>query len=167
MAKEKQSEKEVTEVAEAEDLKDQGDKIIRNHMLVTMGVGLVPVPLLDMVGITGVQLNMLRKLSKIYEVPFSEHKVKNILASLIGGGATIPVAATLMSLVKDIPLVGHAIGAVSMPITAGAITYAVGKVFVQHFASGGTFLTFDPDKVRDYYAEMLKKGKTVATDMKA
>jgi len=54
-----------------------------------------------------------------------------------------------------------------MPITAGAVTYAVGKVFHQHFASGGTFLSFDPDKVRDYYAEMLREGKTVAANMKA
>ncbi len=123
--------------------------------------------MLDLVGITGVQLNMLRKLSKIYEVPFSEHKVKNILTSLVGGGGSIPVAGALASLVKLVPIVGHTIGAVSLPISAGAITYAVGKVFQQHFASGGTFLTFDPDKVRDYYAEMLKKGKTVAAGMKA
>ena len=166
MVEEKQS-NDVTEIEEVEDPKDQGGKIIRNHMLASMGVGLIPVPILDLVGITGVQLNMLRKLSKIYEVPFSEHKVKNILTSLIGGGVSLPIAGTLMSLVKVIPVVGHAIGAVSLPITAGAITYAVGKVFLQHFASGGTFLTFDPDKVRDYYAEMLKKGKSVAAGLKA
>jgi len=38
-----------------------------------------------------------------------------------------------------------------MPIVAGAATYAIGKVFVRHFASGGTFLTFNPEKVKDYY----------------
>ena len=42
-------------------------------------------------------------------------------------------------------------------------TYAAGRVFHQHFASGGTFLTFDPDKVREYYAQMLEEGKTIAT----
>ena len=141
----------------------QGERIVRNHMLIAMGVGLVPFPIVDMVGITGVQLNMLRKLSNIYEVPFTEHKVKNILASLIGGGSAIPLSSSLLSLTKIIPGIGQAIGAVTMPVTAGATTYAVGMVFHQHFASGGTFLTFDPDKVRDYYAKMIAKGKDVAS----
>jgi uncharacterized protein (DUF697 family) len=143
------------------------NKIVRNHVLVSMGMGLIPVPMMDIVGITGVQLNMLRKLAKAYQVPFSEHKVKNILSSLIGAGGTIPVAGVFYSFVKMIPVVGQTIGSVSMPIAAGATTYAVGKVFLMHFASGGTFLTFDPEKVKDYYAEMLKEGKTVAAGMKA
>ena len=42
-----------------------------------------------------------------------------------------------------------------MPVIAGA-AYAVGKVFIQHFASGGTFLTFDPEKVRAHYAGRAK-----------
>ncbi|MDM8536954.1 DUF697 domain-containing protein [Desulfobacterales bacterium HSG17] len=149
------------------DIKTDANKSIRNHVIVSMGAGLIPLPGVDLVAITGVQLNMLRKLSKIYEIPFSEHKVKNIVSSLIGGGTSIPVAGAFASVVKFIPVVGQAIGAVSLPISAGAITYAVGKVFLQHFASGGTFLTFDPDKVRDYYNEMLKEGKTVAAGMKS
>jgi hypothetical protein len=35
----------------------------------------------------------------------------------------------------------------------------MGKVFIQHFESGGTFLTFDPQQVRDYYAQQFEKGK--------
>lgn len=146
---------------------DDGNRIIRNHVLVSMGVGLIPLPMVDLVGVTGVQLNMLRKLSNLYKVPFSENKVKNIVSALIGGGGSIPVARVIASLVKVIPVVGSTIGAISMPISAGSITYAVGKVFLQHFASGGTFLTFDPEKVKEYYAKMLKEGKTVAADLKS
>ena len=145
--------------------RDDGNRIIKNHVLVSMGVGLIAVPLLDFVGITGAQLNMLRRLAKIYEIPFSKNKVKSILASLIGGGGSLPVAMIFGSLVKSVPVLGQTVGAVSMPISAGAMTYAVGKVFLQHFASGGTFLTFDPEAVRNYYAEMLKEGKTAAAGM--
>jgi uncharacterized protein (DUF697 family) len=155
-----------TEQKNAAALAKDGNKVIRNHMLVSMGVGLIPIPMADLVGITAVQLNMLRKLAKLHEVPFTQHKVKSILTALVGGGGSVPVAEGFASLVKFIPVVGTTVGAVSMPITAGAVTYAVGKVFLQHFASGGTFLTFDPEKVRDYYAEMFKEGKTAAaTDM--
>jgi uncharacterized protein (DUF697 family) len=142
-----------------------GSKVIRNHVAVSMAVGLIPIPMADLVGITAVQLNMLRKLAKIYEVPFTQHKVKSILTALIGGGGSLPVAEGFASLVKFVPVVGSTVGAVSMPITAGAVTYAVGRVFLQHFASGGTFLTFDPEKVRDYYAEMFKEGKAAAANM--
>ncbi|MDM8517364.1 DUF697 domain-containing protein [Desulfobacterales bacterium HSG16] len=164
MVEEKKIEETVEETA---DLKEQGRKIVRNHMLASMGVGLVPMPIVDLVGITGVQINMVRKLSKIYGVPFSEHKLKNILSSLIGGSVSVPIAGAVFSLVKFIPVVGSTFGALSMSVSAGSTTYAVGKVFHQHFASGGTFLTFNPDKVREYYNEMLKKGRAKATEAKA
>jgi uncharacterized protein (DUF697 family) len=140
--------------------------IIKKHILCSMGAGLIPIPMLDVVTITGIQLNMLRRLAKLYEVPFNEHKVKSVLSSLVGGSMTVPIAGTLLSLTKMIPVAGQAVGMVTMPITAGASTFAVGKVFNQHFASGGTFLTFDPVKVREYYASMFEKGKNVAAGMK-
>jgi uncharacterized protein (DUF697 family) len=92
-----------------------------------------------------------------------EGKGKNALAALIGGSFPTSVAPLVISLTKMIPLVGSTIGAVSLPLVSGASTYAVGKVFIQHFESGGTFLTFDPETVRAYYAEKLKEGKTIAS----
>lgn len=155
-----------TEINDSITPKDEACKLIRNHSITSAAISLVPIPIVDIVGITGVQLNMLRRLAKVYEVPFSEHKVKNILTSLIGGGGTLPLSSVVGSLAKSIPVIGQTVGAVSMPITAGAVTYAVGKVFLQHFASGGTFLTFDPEKVRAYYEEMLSEGKTVVAAAK-
>ena len=70
------------------------------------------------------------------------------------------------TLAKAIPGIGTTAGVVAMPILGGATTYATGKVFIQHFASGGTFLSFNPDKVKAYYEEMLKEGQKVAVDMK-
>jgi len=145
---------------------EEVSKIVRNHVVGSMGVGLIPIPLVDIVALTGVQLNMLRKLAKAYGIPFSKDKGKNVLASLLGAGMSVPIGATLSSLVKAIPVVGQATGALTMPVTAGAVTYAIAKVFTQHFASGGTFLNFDPEAVKEYYMEMLKEGEKVAGDMK-
>jgi uncharacterized protein (DUF697 family) len=128
-----------------------------------MAVGLVPVPLVDFAGVTVIQLNMLRVIAKKYGVPFSKSTVKNILSSLVGGAVPATVSAPLAaSFTKLVPGAGTAAGVVTMPIISGASTYAVGKVFVQHFASGGTFLTFKPEKVKAYYEEMFKEGKKVA-----
>jgi len=154
--------KEITAAASDKD----ADKILRNHVLGSMGVGLIPMPLVDLVALTGVQLNMLRKLAKAYNIPFSQDKVKNLLASLIGGSIPVTFSNVVASLIKSVPIVGQTTGAVAMPILAGATTYAVGRVFVQHFASGGTFLNFDPETVRDYYAAMFKEGEKLAAGLK-
>lgn len=145
----------------------QVDKTIKHHMWASAGLGIIPVPLVDLAGVTLVQLNMLRKLSNYYGVPFSKNVVKNLLGSLLGGAVPAAVGAPVASLVKAVPLVGTAIGVLTAPVVGAATTYAVAKVFVQHFASGGTFLTFNPEKVREHYAQMFKEGQQVATEMKA
>ncbi len=142
------------------------DHTIRNHVIGSLGVGLIPMPVLDLVALTGIQLNMLRKLSKKFDVPFSKDKAKNLLGALIGGGLPVTFTPLIASLVKSIPIIGQASGAIAMPALAGATTYAVGKVFTQHFASGGTFLNFNPDEVKEYYEQMFKEGQKVAAGMK-
>ena len=145
---------------------DSSEGTIRNHVLGSMGVGMIPIPVVDLVALTGIQLNMLRKLAKAYDIPFSKDKVKNILASLIGGGLPVTFSAAFTSLMKSVPIIGATAGVLAMPILAGATTYAVGKVFTQHFASGGTFLNFDPETVKDHYYEMFKEGQDLAAKIK-
>ena len=131
-------------------------------MLAAMGFGILPLPGADTLALITIQLNMLRNLAKFYKLPFPEHTVRSLLGSLIGSFSAVPIAVGLISASKFIPVIGSTFAALSMPVTAGAVTYAVGKVFNQHFASGGTFLTFDPQKVKEYYGEMLKEGKAQA-----
>jgi hypothetical protein len=40
----------------------------------------------------------------------------------------------------------------------------LGKVFIQHFESGGTFLTFDPMTVRAHFARLQEEGRKVAAE---
>jgi|GEM_PF-370080 len=138
------------------------EKILKNHVFLAMGAGLLPIPLVDMAMFTGVQMNMLKKLASLFDIPFCRDKGKYLIATLAGSALPSLSAATLVSFFKTIPLVGQVFGALTMPVTGGAATYALGRVFIQHFASGGTFLNFDPDQVRDYYAQMFRTGTRVA-----
>ena len=150
------------EVPEEESKALRGAKIIRNYSLVTAGAGFIPLPLADVTVIAGVQLKLLHSLAKLYEVPFTSNLGKSLIAALTGGVASDGIArGTLGSLVKAVPIVGSVAGMLTLPAIAGATTYAVGKVFLQHFESGGTFLDFDPDKVKEYFAEQIEKGKLV------
>jgi uncharacterized protein (DUF697 family) len=146
---------------------DAAEKIIRQNVLWAAGGGVIPIPVVDMIAITVVDIKMLKELSALYEVPFKEDQVKNIVASLLAGlGAPTLGMALTVSLVKAIPVIGVMSAFVAIPGLAAAFTYAVGKVFVQHFASGGTFLDFDPKKVREHFAREFEEGKIVATKVK-
>ncbi|OQX07257.1 MAG: hypothetical protein BWK80_49685, partial [Desulfobacteraceae bacterium IS3] len=143
------------------------DRILRHHVWTSMGVGLIPLPIADIAGLTIVQIHLLRKLAKLYGIPFSKGALKNTLSSVVGGLFPVSVSGPLAaSITKFIPAAGQAAGVITMPLIAGATTYALGKVFIQHFASGGTFLSFDPEKVKAYYREMFEEGKKVSADLR-
>jgi hypothetical protein len=36
-------------------------------------------------------------------------------------------------------------------------------VFIQHFESGGTFLDFNPDEVKEYFKAQFEEGRKLAT----
>jgi len=142
------------------------EKLAKNHILASMGVGLVPFPLVDMVALFGIQLDMVKKLSAEYDVPFKQECGRSVIASLLGGFIPAALGSAAASIIKFIPIIGQAAGAVTMPVVAGASTYAIHKVFVQHFESGGTFLDLDPVKVKAYFSEQFAKGKKVVADLK-
>jgi uncharacterized protein (DUF697 family) len=152
-----------TKTATKEKAPKAGDldaKIISKHMFMSMGVGAVPIPFLDMVGITAIQLHMIKKISKNHGDLFNKQIVVNVVSSLVGAvGAQSAATGTLGSLVKTIPVIGSVAGAVTYPAIAGATTFALGQVFVRHYESGGTLLTLKTSNVKDVFKEQYEKGK--------
>jgi uncharacterized protein (DUF697 family) len=133
---------------------------VKRYMVIAMGSGLIPIPIVDMAALTGVQLQLLSQLAKHYRVEFSGELGRSLIASLLGGTTSVVASTTVFHfLARFIPVSGWLVGAMSTALFGGASTYAVGKIFIQHFESGGTFLTFDPDKVRQHYAQELEKGR--------
>jgi uncharacterized protein (DUF697 family) len=145
----------------------QAEEIIAKHVSSALWIGLLPVPVLDFVAVTWIQLKMTEQLADLHDIPFTKNNVKNVLLSLIGGGFSASVSYRLLLSASKIfgpglPLVS----VVGSGVTAGATTYAVGKVFSRHFAEGGTFLSFDPKKASAFYQQMFEEGRSVAADMK-
>lgn len=141
--------------------------ITTKYMWWTMGAGLIPIPFVDLVAVSGVQLKMIKDMADIYDVKFSENRGKSIVSALLGSIVPNSLAAGgVGSLLKMIPFVGTVIGGISMSLFSGAATYAMGKVFIQHFETGGTFLDFNPDSVKEYFKTQFEKGKKVAEEMK-
>ena len=141
---------------------DHADSIIKNHMIWSMGAGFIPVPIADLFAVSAIQLDMIRQMCKLYEVDFQQTQGKALITALTGSG----LARLGARAVKFIPGVGSILGGVTMAVLSGASTFALGEVFKKHFETGGTFLDFDPQRLKNYYNEKFEKGKQVAEDMR-
>ena len=145
---------------------NEAKAIVKKNMLWSMGLSVVPIPAVDLIGVTAFQVKALNELSNLYELPFSEHKIKNVVATLLSGLGTVYLGQALaLSMFKVVPVLGPLAAMTATPLMAGAMTYALGKVFIQHFESGGTFLDFDPKAVRSYFREQFSEGLKVAAEM--
>ena len=143
------------------------DHVLRQYTLGAMAVGLVPIPVVDLVALVAVQLKMLHSLAGVYDIEFKADLGRSAVASLVGGTVSTSLSPTLAaSLAKLIPGIGQTLASGSASLLNGAATYAVGKVFIQHFAAGGTFLSFDPEAVRDYFQTQLQEGGRVTAESK-
>lgn len=137
------------------------DGIIRNHTLYATGLGLLPVPMVDLLAVTAVQLNMIKMICDEYDLDFNENMVKTSITALAGS----TFAKLGASLLKSIPVVGTMIGGASMAVLSGATTYAVGMVFKKHFESGGSLANFNAEAWKKFYEDMFQEGKKEAQKM--
>ncbi len=142
---------------------EKADSIIKNHMIWSMGAGLIPVPIADFFAVSAIQLDMVRQLAKLHDIDFSETAGKASITALTGSG----LARLGARAVKFIPGVGSVLGGITMAVLSGASTYALGEVFKKHFETGGTFLDFDPGRLKKFYDEKFEKGKEIAKEIKA
>ncbi|MEH6630608.1 MAG: DUF697 domain-containing protein [Halopseudomonas aestusnigri] len=123
--------------------------------------GVIPIPLLDAVAISTVQLAMLNDLSKHYGVPFDKNRGKALISALVGGALPYAAGAGVAGmLMKSMPVIGWGIGLITVGALGGATTRAVGTIFIQHFETGGTFLDFDPAATHAFFREELSNAKS-------
>jgi uncharacterized protein (DUF697 family) len=99
--------------------------------------GAIPVPLANAAAITALLVRMVKSLSELYDVPFERNRTRSIIIGLMGGalptGFGTIASSTLSYFVPGLNLVGLAVASV----TSGAYARSIGKLFIEHFESGG------------------------------
>jgi uncharacterized protein (DUF697 family) len=136
---------------DAPEQRDQVASKLVDRFAIWSGVaGLVPLPVVDVLAVGGLQVQMLRRLSQIYNVEFSENRGKALIAAL--AGCMIPATSGMgaASALKAIPVVNILAAGFVMPVLSAGATFAIGKAFIQHFESGGTLLDFNPPDYREF-----------------
>ncbi len=136
--------------------KAKADKIIRNHVLWAIGVSAVPIPFVDIVGVTAIQLDMLKQLSRLYKIDFDANKGKALITSLVGTSLVGSLAASG----RVIGEYGRAVSWASTMLLQGALTYAIGELFLSGIEEGcKSILDLDLDKASEFFDGAVEKGK--------
>jgi uncharacterized protein (DUF697 family) len=137
-------------IADGASRDEQALNLVNRFALWSGVAGLIPIPLIDVAAVGGLQIQMVRRLSQVYDVEFSENRSKAIIASL--AGSLIPATSGIgaASMLKAVPVLGTITAGFVMPVLSAGATYAIGKAFIQHFASGGTLLDFNPPDYREF-----------------
>jgi len=143
-------------------------KLVERLALWSGAAGLLPIPLVDLAAVGGVQIHMLRRLSEIYNVPFSASMGKALIASL--AGTLVPATSGIgaASILKGVPVIGMIAAGFVMPTLSAGATYAIGMTFIEHFESGGTLLDLKPAAYRDFIKAQKEmwSGKTAPKQSK-
>jgi uncharacterized protein (DUF697 family) len=105
----------------------------RNSTLAAIG-GLTPLPIANIAGIAAVIMGMVKKLCGLYQIPFERDRTRSLIIGVLGGAAPTGLGAATTStiglLVAPAPaFLGLAVSA----LTAGALTRAIGEVFIESF----------------------------------
>lgn len=145
-----------------DDDNERADKVVENSVIWAMAASLIPIPLADMIAVTVIQADMVRRLAEINGVTPNNANIESWLGTLSGGVLSKLGAQAL----KLIPGWGSIAGGVGMAVLSGASTYAAGKTFAKHFREGGDMENFDASAVKEFYDEQLIKGRDFAKQMK-
>lgn len=140
------------------------DSIIEDHIWFSTVPGMLPVPVLDVVAISAVQVDMIRQLCRHYGQPFDEQRGKAIVLSLTTSAFGRISAYSARSVFKAIPVVGWAIGGAAMSLFAASSTYAVGQVFKEHLNAGGTLYDLNPENFQKFYYDQVDKARRALSD---
>jgi len=129
---------------------ESASKLVDRFAIWSGVAGLIPLPVVDVLAVGGLQVQMLRRLSQIYDIDFSENRGKALIAAL--AGTMIPATSGMgaASALKAVPIVNLLAAGFVMPVLSAGATYAIGKAFIQHFESGGTLLDFNPPDYREF-----------------
>jgi uncharacterized protein (DUF697 family) len=104
---------------------------------------MIPVPFIDLAAVGAVHVMMVRAIAAAYGVPASRVVGRAAIAAVAGGTVSQWVGRDVgRSALQAVPGIGL-LAAAAMPASTGAATYALGRIVIAHFESGGTLGDLD------------------------
>ena len=136
------------------EFREGGNDIVKRYTLISAGIGLVPSAMINSVGIAALEVAMIDELAKNYSHDFPTKLASSkVFISLIGSIGPIYFASKSKSAISAVPFVGQLLSSGIYSLTGAISVYAVGKIFQQHFESGGTLLSKENSYIRKLFKQ--------------
>jgi len=120
----------------------RANAIVERYANLSVLGGAIPLPLVNVAGVTVIILRMVKLLCDLYGVPYQSGRARALIVGLAGGAipttASAVTTSTLVYFIPGVNLVGLAVSSV----TASVCTRAIGRRFIEHFETGATLLDF-------------------------
>jgi len=104
-------------------IRARADELISEHVAGSAAAAAIPIPIVDLIAVTAVQLSLLRKLARLYGARVDVGAQGALAIGLLG--AALPRAAA--SALKILPGIGSIGGAVAQIALSGAATWALAQ----------------------------------------
>ncbi len=115
----------------------KAQKVIRKYTLLAGSAGLIPGSYVTQVAVMGLLIKLLNELCRIYDLSFSDHQIKIIVISILGGGHTEWISEYLLKFLKgNAPAVDYTVPLLLRPAISGFVVHYIGKLFLGHLETG-------------------------------
>jgi uncharacterized protein (DUF697 family) len=111
---------------------EKADNAVMVAVAATTATGAIPIPFADAPLLIGEQVAMMVAINTIFKIEVEKDALKSLVTAALGvGGATLLGKTIATNLIKLIPGAGTVAGGAVSAGTAGAITLALGKAYIQ------------------------------------
>lgn len=131
------------------------EAVIRRHAYWAATTGGIPIPGLDLVGVTAIQARMVNELGKVMGMSENPGYFLRLAGPLVISTLGRRVAT---SLIKMIPGVGSILGALSGAAINGISTLALGRLFVWHCRAHERGHAPSMDEIREEYSRRFQEA---------
>lgn len=117
---------------ELREMLEKADNAVTLAVGTTAATGAIPIPFADAPLLIGQQVTLMAAICSIFKIDIKREGLKALaMAALGAGGATVVGKTIATNLMKLIPGAGSVAGGAVSAATAGAVTFAMGKAFIE------------------------------------
>ena len=144
---------------EYQEMFEKANNIVLGFTATTGATGAVPLPFADAPLLIGQQVAMMMAINGVFEFDIDRDALASLATAVIGvGGATVIGKTVVSNLLKFIPGVGTVAGGAISAGTAGVITLALGKTYIEVCKAIKMGKLDQSDLSRQAGKDMLKKA---------
>ena len=149
-------------------LNEKAENAVAVAVAATAATGAVPIPFADAPLLIGEQVTLMATICGIYGIDVGKDGLKMLAITAIGaGGATVVGKTIATNLLKMIPGAGSVVGGAISAGTAGLVTHAMGKAFIEVCKAvklgklGEDDITSSKGRsmMKNQFRKQIKKGK--------